>query len=40
MEPRPGRIAGIVSIDLEHPRERAAAGFIASQERVQRLLNH
>jgi len=40
MEPRPGRIAGIVPIDLVHPRVRAAAGFIAYKERVLHLLNH
>jgi sulfonate transport system ATP-binding protein len=40
MEPRPGRIAGIVPIDLEHPRQRAAAAFIAYKERVLRLLHH
>jgi sulfonate transport system ATP-binding protein len=40
MEPRPGRIAGIVPVDLDHPRERAAGGFIATKERVLRLLRH
>ena len=34
MEPRPGRIRTIVSVDLDHPRERAAPEFLRLKERV------
>ncbi len=34
MEPRPGRVRGIVPVELPHPRNRAAADFIAVKERV------
>lgn len=38
MEPRPGRIAATVAIDLPHPRDRASPQFIALKERILRAL--
>lgn len=38
LEPRPGRICGIVGIDLAHPRDRAGQEFAALKERVLRQL--
>ncbi len=38
LEPRPGRICGIVDIDLAHPRDRASREFATLKERVLRQL--
>jgi ABC-type nitrate/sulfonate/bicarbonate transport system ATPase subunit len=38
LEPRPGRIRGIVDIDLPHPRDRASPTFVALKEQVVRRL--
>ena len=40
LEARPGRVCGIVPVDLPHPRDRGAPDFIAAKERVLRLLTH
>jgi sulfonate transport system ATP-binding protein len=34
MEPRPGRVRGIVPVELPHPRDRSSPAFIAMKERV------
>ena len=34
MEPRPGRVRGIVPVDLPHPRNRVSREFAAAKERV------
>ena len=34
MEPRPGRVRGIVPVDLPHPRNRLSREFVATKERV------
>jgi sulfonate transport system ATP-binding protein len=34
MEPRPGRVRGIVPVEMPHPRNRLAADFVALKERV------
>jgi sulfonate transport system ATP-binding protein len=38
LEPRPGRIRGIVDVELPHPRDRANPAFVALKERVVRRL--
>jgi sulfonate transport system ATP-binding protein len=38
LEPRPGRIRGIVDVDLPRPRERGSPAFVALKERVVRRL--
>ena len=34
MEPRPGRVRGVVPVELPHPRDRASAAFAAVKQRV------
>jgi sulfonate transport system ATP-binding protein len=38
MEPRPGRVRGILPIDWPHPRNRASAAFMRLKERVVQIL--